>query len=342
MHLLHVSAHSALFLDVRDIASRLGHQLHSVCLANNPWLARGGQDPDLTCTFAWNSPGPETCERFRHRYSAALTCFDAFVVDHPIWFAALFEGIGKPVVANATTRYDLAVAGKPALCRWLNDTLQRMFDRGQLSPVSNNRADAAYSRDSVGFDWPTTPSLCEYTRISYTGVRSEWLLSTLAAPALPRPYVWSDLGLYRGIRHVPYNTSQMRITEQYAAGIPLAVPSPQNLLRMAIDGAFEAMSQVSALRHEGYPPANGWNAYTSPEALARWIELSDWYDEEWMPHVLALEDVMDTSVLHAIDAPAVSARVVQFNAARRRRILGRWQSTLAEAAERHPNSAAVN
>jgi hypothetical protein len=336
LNILHCNAHVALHFDIRDIGARLGQRVHSWCVAEVPWVARGRQDPYLTSTFSWASPGPDTCDRFPRRYGAHLQCFDAFIVDHPIWFAALFETLDKPVIAQVASRYDLGVTADPTLWRWLDGTLGRMYDRGRLIPLSNNRGDRAYAREHLGFDWPTIPSLCEYTGISYVGDRPEWLLASLARPPLPKPYAWSDLGRYRGIRHVPYNTSLMSFTEQYAAAIPLVVPSPGRLLQMALDDEMDAMAHASLLRHLRLPPGDGWNDYRSPDVLQRWIALCDWYDEEWMPHVISLDDAPFSAALGTLDARTISARMASFNIDRRKRILEAWRGVLGRCEKDEP------
>lgn len=310
---------------MRDIASRFGHRLHSWCASEVPWLARGSQDPSFREIVTWHGAGPDACDRFHHRYGEALTCFDAVIVDHPIWFAALFERLDRPVIANVTTRYELGVTHSPERWQWLDGTLRRMRDRGQLMPVSNNRADREYSREHLGFDWPMTPSLCEYTGIKYVGDRPGWLLAALERPPLPSPYPWTDLGRYRGIRHVPYNASLMSFTEHYAAAIPLAVPSPERLLQMALDDELDAMAQVSLFRYGGLPPGEGLNDYRSRDVLATWISRCDWYNEEWMPHVIVTDAPPESQ---SLDLAAISARMAAFNVIRRDRILASWRETL--------------
>jgi hypothetical protein len=58
----------------------------------------------------------------------------------------------------------------------LNEALHAMHARGQLHLVSNNKADAAYLHAGCGLHTPVLPSLCTYTRATYTGRRREWVL----------------------------------------------------------------------------------------------------------------------------------------------------------------------
>ena len=332
MNLLHASAHAALYLDVRDIMHRLGHRVYSWCVSRQ--MTRIGHDVPVVAARAlheWHDIDEAYCERFVRGYGPHLGGFDAFIVDHPVCFAALFEHTGRPVIAHATTRYDQGVIADPRRAPWLDRTLQRMHDRGQLIAISNNRGDRDYARDHLGFEWPLLPSLCEYTGIHYTGAEPAWLRQSYGRPPLPQPYAWQDLGRYRGIVHTPYNCSMMSITEHFAAAMPIVVPSQQRLLTMAIAETDGAMLHVSHRRVVELPAGEGWNDYASPETLARWIGLSDWYDEDWMPGVIAADDPDDDAFLSAIDTAAVSRSIAAFLPARRDRILNGWRGVIARA-----------
>lgn len=305
---------------------RLGHRVHSWCVSRHMWTH--GHDVPIVANQAlcnWEAIDEAYCDRFVHRYRAHLSSFDAFIVDHPICFAALFEHTGRPVIANATTRYDLGLTGDPVRWGWLDGVLRRMYERGQLIPISNNRGDRAYGGELLGFDFPNAPSLCEYPRIAYSGNVAEWLRTSLDRPPLPRPYDWQALGAYRGLVHVPYNCSQMSVTEQYAAALPLVVPSPRRLLEMALADQHHAMSQVSCRRVCGMPEGEGLHAYRSPDTLARWVALSDWFDEEWMPFVVHCDGPIDAAFLESLDARSISRSMAAFNVQRRERILRFWQ-----------------
>ena len=333
MNILHVDAHASLCLDLADIFARLGHRTHSWCVSRAAWFARGAQDPAVSALLQ-SRIDEDACDRFHRAFAGALECFDVIVVDHPVSYAALFARLGRPVVAMATTRYDLGAVEDPPVWAWLDRTIAEMFDRGQLIPLSNNRGDRAYGRHRFGFDWPTIPSLCEYCRIDYTGEHGRWLRTTLAEPPLPQPYAWSDLGRFRGIGHVPYNCSQMSVFEQYSAAIPLAFPTPERLLALAVSGEMGAMTQVSSLRVAGRPPGADWNAYDDRRTLAQWVEVCDWYDDEWMPAIVQLDDVGDQGRLAAVDARSVSRRMADDQPRRRREILARWRRVLDGAGDR--------
>ena len=188
------------------------------------------------------------CDRVWHTYRSTLDSFDLFVVDHPVCLAACFEKFDRPVVAVATTRYELGLTRDPERWRWLNWTLQAMHDRGQLLPLSNNRGDREYAREHLGFDWPTVPSLCEYPGAQYSGEDPRWLRVHLGRPPLPQPYSWADLARCRGIYHVPYNCSQISVFEHYAAGIPLVFPTRERLLDLATRDVFGAATTRETAR----------------------------------------------------------------------------------------------
>jgi hypothetical protein len=334
VNILHANAHSALYLDMRDVCRRLGIRVYSWSVSSHLW--RVGHDVPVEAARAlagWSDViDAEFCDRFVHRYRPHLTGFDAFVVDHPVCFAPLFEHTGRPVIANSTTRYDLGVAGSPSRSAWLDATLRRMYGRGQLIPMSNNLGDRAYASARLGFDWPNLPSLCEYTGASYHGEKPQWLRASSQRSPLPPPYDWKDLGAYRGIVHTPYNCSQMSIIEHYASGLPIVVPSEARLLDMALADLEGAMSQVSLRRVLGLPPGEGMDDFRSPGALRQWVALSDFYDDEWMPGVVRAEDPIEESFLASLDSRAISGRIARFLPERRRRIMAGWSDVINRVA----------
>ena len=226
-------------------------------------------------------------------------------------------------------RYELGLTRDPERRRWLDGTLQAMHDRGQLLPLSNNRGDREYAREHLGFDWPTVPSLCEYPGAQYSGEDPRWLRVHLGRPPLPQPYSWADLARCRGIYHVPYNCSQISIFEHYVAGIPLVFPTRERLLDLARRDVFGAMAQVSLRRVERLPPGEGLNDYTSRATLARWVDLCDWYDEDWMPGIVTVDAEPDRVDLDGVDWRRAAGVIAAARPVRRDRILRAWRDVFA-------------
>ena len=304
--------------------------MHSWSLSRQLWVVgRATPIPEVVTPDSWASIDQEMCDRFWHTYRSTLDSFDLFVVDHPVCLAACFEKFDRPVVAVATTRYELGLTRDPERWRWLNWTLQAMHDRGQLLPLSNNRGDREYAREHLGFDWPTVPSLCEYPGAQYSGEDPRWLRVRLGRPPLPQPYSWADLARCRGIYHVPYNCSQISICEQYAAGIPLVFPTRERLLDLARRDVFGAMAQVSLRRVEQLPPGEGLNDYTSRATLARWVDLCDWYDEDWMPGIVTVDAEPDRVDLDGVDWRRAAGVIAAARPVRRDRILRAWRDVFA-------------
>src|SRR5262249_27653646 len=158
------NAHVSLYFDLADIFGRLGHRAHTWCVSDSPLSSVGAMNPALVDLLRGRID-EDAADRFHADYRGALDCFDLFVVDHPVSHAALFRRFDTPVVAMATTRYDLGVVADVAVRAWLDRTIAEMHDRGQLVPLSNNRGDRAYCRERFGFDLPVIPSLCEYCGI---------------------------------------------------------------------------------------------------------------------------------------------------------------------------------
>jgi hypothetical protein len=71
------------------------------------------------------------------------------------------------------------------------------------------------------------------------------------------------------------------------------------------------------------------NDYNNEESFAYWSGLSDFYDEESMPYIQYFESVGDLEdQLNTVDFCGVSARMKEFNAAKRKRVYLAWEEIL--------------
>jgi len=320
MHCLHVNAHVSLHLDVADILRTLGHTIDQVCLSEHMWVIGG--KPDQHPGFPANMADFDqyACDQCKARFD--VKPYDVVIVDHPAAFAAMFQDMPVPVVLNVTTRWDNLVAVNNDRRAWLGRALCDMAKSGQMTVLANNRGDVAHVKETLGLEARHIPSLCRYTRTHWTGKHRNWLMTTRSHPPLPRPYKWEDLADYRGIMHIPYNCSQMSVFEQYAACIPLMVPTREMLFDMTIDNRYDAMSEVTFRRVYGMAPGDGLDNYINPEAIRRWIGLSDWYDQVWMPYVIEA----DSYPTYGFED--VSRRMATFNVGRTELILQQWRDAL--------------
>ena len=201
-----------------------------------------------------------------------------------------------------------------------------MIDRGQLIPLTNNLYDKFYCEHFTKKEWKHIPSICEYTRAKYTGTEEESILSAKTRVLPPQckhikslgRHTWEELYSYKSIVHVPYNVSIMSIFEQYTANVPLLFPSP------------ECGMQVPGYLSEMFFEPNIFNGSKLREIInVDTLQFADYYDKEWMPHVLHYDSGEHLlELLDSTDFKEVSNSMKIFNKERKKRIYSLWEETV--------------
>jgi hypothetical protein len=280
---------------IQDVKNILNH-LFGPCVQVTNWSISGHN-------WVFNAPTPAVeiidqrnwriidaamISAFQTKYDEYLRTFDAFIVTHTPVFCAIYEKYNKPVILVNSCRYEQPYCwnGNMDGWRWLNDVLHRMYARGQLVAISNNRADRDYLRIGTGIESIHIPSLCLYTRATYNPTRPTFICHgardffpphKLLEAQLPSGYSWSDLYSYRGIVHIPYEMSTMSLFEQYSAGVPLWLPSRAFYETCIRDGR---MTCRSAYARKSLPELD---AVLSD--LGFWLDRADFYDAENFKYV---------------------------------------------------------
>jgi hypothetical protein len=358
MKLFNLDLHISVIADIKDILEPLGHTVVSWCISNHTFVFGRRPDPvEIVRQDTWEGLDSTMCDAFYQRYKAELGGFDAYIVTHTPSFALLYEKFDKPIIVVASTRYEAPFSRNPKMWASFNTWLQKSIDEGRVIPIANNRYDAAYAEYFTGRVWKVIPSLCAYTGMVYQPVRPHFLYASqfsalplsLRIPfltplrpkdrVLPRGYKWQDLANYKGVVHIPYNASQMSIFEQYTANVPLFFPGQRLLLELhAGYHSRGVLSQLSWNEVLGLPPGSSLpgcdardpNRYNDTAALSPWIALADYYDPEFMPHLVYFDSFADLRrVLRETDLEAISARMRQFNARRKELIVARWAEALS-------------
>jgi hypothetical protein len=244
------------------------------CLSGHAWVMNRSQDtPKHIHAGNWNQLDEAMIVAFQKEYDFFLQQFDGFLTGHAMCFAMIYEKYNKPIIAINTCRYDMPFCWSKStrvLQKYI-ESLRRMYSRGQLQIVSNNRADQDYTYFGTGIRADYNPSLCLYTNtqyaptkptfVYYTGVSYHPLISSR-----PAKHEWSDITSYRGVIHVPYDASLMSMFEHFTAGCPLFVPSKQ------FWKTSSNMKSVSNYWGENLP--DYLSSVAKPEF---WIERSDLY-----------------------------------------------------------------
>jgi hypothetical protein len=351
--------HTVTSWSISDSTAIMGQQKARVdCICNEL-----GQPED------WRHIGPEMADRFHERYRAELTGFDAFLVTYAPSLSLLFERFGKPIIVVAPIRYEVPFSNDTAKWISFNEFLRRGHDSGCVILAANNKFDQRYGELCTGRPWRHIPSYCGYTNTTYHRLRGTFLYSSrlsdyskylgssrpnwrtkLFGPAaLPnvRPkhkvlrgrYAWHDLTSCAGIIQIPYNASTMSIFENYAQNMPMFFPTQEFICQLHGENPGQVMCETTWMQtlnigdrtppEIGVPYENDPNRYCDAGIFRRWVRLSDFYDNEWMPHLIYFDSFPQLrEQLVRADLDGVSALMRETNITRLAKIRQLWQDTL--------------
>jgi hypothetical protein len=258
----------------------------------------------------WQHLNQDMIKDFRRNYRAFLESFDGFIATYPPAFAQIYEGLGKPILAVAGTRYEWPLTLDREKWNGFDDYLRNSTESGELIMVANNLGDADYLKFHTGVTPRYVPSLCDYTGQTWDGILSEYLVIARSPElineiravtnnlwvdsksVLGKNYSWSDLAKGKALFVVPYNISTMTLFEVATMGVPVVVPSPilLNELRQKFPGVLSELSfmemnsmDVSELG------ADNPNNFLSKNYLGWWIERADFYNTTLMPNVHVID-----------------------------------------------------
>lgn len=352
MKFFNLDRHISVISDVKNIFESYGHQVESWNISEHTWIF--GKVPhrvEVYNAYTAGSLNREMCDQFYERYRDELESYDAFIVTHTPSTALLYEKWNKPIIIVNSTRYEQPFTGRPEEWRWLNDYLQRGVASGRILIVSNNKGDQRYLKHYTGLDSELIPSLCEYTRETYTGNKRgvifyswsgrHFIKNVKCAFKLPQwiqnsnlshPHGWNELYDFEGIVHFPYQISVMSLFEQYTANVPLFFPTKRFLRELYARHPDIILSQLSFFSLLKLPmptePAD-LNNLNDPDVLSFWIESADFYDEKSMPYIQYFDSFTDLErQLFKCDFQAVSRNMQTHNLQRKREIMARWETIL--------------
>lgn len=291
--------HISVIKDVQTVFNHLFDPLIEVTnwsISGHNWVF-GNPTPDVKIInqHTWPIINPHMIADFHRVYNSFLETFDGFIVTHTPVFSLIYEKYNKPIIIVNSCRYNQPFTNEITAMGnvWLNDSLQRMFSKGQLIVISNNKADQEYLLRGAGVPSIHIPSLCLYTCASYNPIRDQFICqgdralfpdSTLLIEK-PSRIDWSDLYSYRGIVHVPYEISTMSIFEQYSAGVPLWFPSKEFYKQCILSGKITLGSFYGNIC---------WDALAeTASSIDFWLDRADYYDSENMKYVKFYSSVED-------------------------------------------------
>jgi hypothetical protein len=340
--------HVGVIADVRTQLEARGLSLADWTLSESSWVAGREREPvAIVNERTVYSFGPRLAGRFRRVYGSYLRSFRGFVAIYPPAFELLYEGLGRPVLAIAATRYEWPFTHHGPSWDWLDDSLRRGVDEGWLTLAANNLADRDYLASYTGLEPVHVPSACTYTGLTYTGGQPETLISTrpelaeeIAAQvdnralpmhfALTQGYSRADLYDRRALVFIPYNVSIMALSEHYTACVPIYVPDRAFLKQLMKEHPNEVLSSLSFCQVTGRPPAPrpgrpDLNDVRDPQVVDWYLDRADFYDTEWMPHIRRFESWSHLAHLLDTDDPhEISAEMQRERPERLRRIEELW------------------
>jgi hypothetical protein len=151
-------------------------------------------------------------------------------------------------------------------------------------------------------------------------------------------YKWDDLSTFKGIIVIPYTCSTMSIFEHYTANIPLFFPSKKYIMELYQSFGQVVLSELTWNRIFQLSPSsiiecdrsNDPNAYNNLEIMDRWIDYSDFYNQDSMPHIVYFDSVEDLlQKLETTNLSEVSEKMSNFNKVKKVNVYEEWNKILS-------------
>jgi len=248
------------------------------CMSGHHWVFdKKKEEPEHINSSTWINIDDKMIKEFQNKYDSFLETFDGFICGHPNGFIPIFEKYNKPIIMINSCRYDLPFCWSKnyEMLEAYKSCLRRLQEKGLLIAVSNNKADQYYIELGSGIKTQHIPSLCSYTGIKYNSSRETFLCYSGDFPKhnlitnkseLGERYNWSEISLFKGIIHFPYEISTMSMFEHYSAGMPLFFPTKKLMLECG------KIQSVSAYWGELLP--SNLSFFENDE---KWLDLADFY-----------------------------------------------------------------
>ena len=333
MKFFNLDMHISVIEDIKHIFHDLGHQVDSVCMSAHNWVFDRERKvlPPITHEN-WDKAilnHDNLLDEFYSRYKEMFSEYDAFIITYPACFATLFEAFDKPIYVVGCVRAHHPNWDNGDILAFTQDKLAEMVKSGQIITIANSKYDSAYYGVCIGGNWKHIPNICGYTKAKYKPTVDEFVMST-GSRSYCKPkgsihisdlgrYSWEELYSHKAIAHIPYNVSIMSIFEQYTANVPLFFPTIEHGLYLKNLGYMSDL--LGSTKH--IPNAED---FYKKELL----ELSDFYDDEWMPHITYYDDINELrDLIDSTDLADISNNMEKFNHKRRERVYSLWEDTIS-------------
>ena len=355
MKFFNLDLHISVIGDIKHILENLGHSVESWSISGHAHvMGKKVKDVEIINQHTWRNLTPELADKFYERYKNELDGYDGFIVTHTPCFSMLYEKFNKPIIVVASTRYEDPFSNDYNQWTKFNKYLKKGIDSGMIIPIANNKYDKKYVGLFTNREWTHIPSLCEYTQSKYTGINNKFLYCSKFKQITKinnlvdkdfmfrGGYKWQDLADLKGIVHIPYNVSTMSIFEHYTSNIPLFFPTHRfiNELRKT-HWRNGVLSEISWNQILGYPleslitiESNDPNNMVDKDSMFYWSKLSDFYDEENMPHIVHFDSFPHLNeLLISSKLKEISEAMAAHNIKRKEMVYNKW-STIVENLEK--------
>lgn len=352
MRFFNLDCHISVIADIKQIFENLGHEVVSWSLSGHNWIF--GKQPnqvDIINQSSWWNLNPKMCDDFYERYKNELSEFDGFICTYPPAFSMLYEKFNKPIILQIPIRYEVPFHNNSQMWSKFNEYLRKGIDSGKILPVANSEYDKRYFEFFVNRECNLIPNICEYTNMKWTPKIDKFLYysrlpinlsSNLIDKSKLGKYKWEDLGIFKGVIMIPYNCSTMSIFEYYTANIPIFCPSYDFMVELHKHYPDHVLSELSWNKYFKIEPESvidcdrqiDPNRYDNIDIMKEWIKFSDFYNQDWMKHIIYFDSFEDLqSKLITSNLENTHSQMKEFNIIRKEMIYNKWIKLLSSIDE---------
>lgn len=348
MKLFNLDCHISVIADLKKIFTELGHEVVSWSISGHNFVFdREPSKVDVINQQSWWHLDDKMADEFYQRYKDELSEFDAFICTYPLAFSKLYEKFKKPIILHVPIRYEVPFNNSKEKWESFNEYLRSGIDEGFIIPVANSEYDKKYFEFFVERECKFIPNICEYTDTKWNPIKDQFLYSSrLTANLDPTKivnkdtlgkYKWSDLSEFKGIIVIPYTCSTMSIFEHYTANIPLFFPSKKYIMELYQTFGQVVLSELTWNRIFHLAPgsiiecdrSNDPNDYNNLEIMERWVDYSDFYNQDSMPYIVYFDSPDDLLYkLESTNLSEVSENMSNFNKLKKVKVYDEWNKIL--------------
>lgn len=356
MKIFNLDCHISVIADLKQIFENLGNEVTSWSVSGHNWVFdREPHEVDIVNSSTWMSLDSDMCDRFYERYKDELEGYDAFLCTYPPSFSLLYEKFQKPIILQIPIRYEVPFHNNKQKWKQFNEYLRKSIDSGMIIPVANSEYDKKYFEFFVERECDLIPNICEYTDTKWNPTIDKFLYYSRLPLRLPDfivdkstlgKYKWSDISQYNGIIMMPYTCSTMSIFEYYTSNIPLFVPTKRFMVELYSNYNHLVLSELTWNKTFNLPESSiidcdrnmDPNSYNNIDIMSKWIEYSDFYNENWMPHITYFDSFEDLqSKLMTTNLIEISGLMSEFNKIRKEKIYNLWDKKIKSIYEKFSN-----